>query len=71
MRLVLVTSGLLGLLTQIVGAAEPDRLTQVKKLIAEYDAAAHKLAGLFRDKFRKYENIAKDEVKEAGPRMAA
>ena len=27
MRLVLVTSGLLGLLTQIVGAAEPDRLT--------------------------------------------
>jgi thiol-disulfide isomerase/thioredoxin len=42
MRLVLVTSGLLGLLTQIVGAAEPDRLTQVKKLIAEYDAADKK-----------------------------
>jgi phosphoenolpyruvate carboxykinase (ATP) len=37
----------------------------------EYDATARKLAGLFRDNFRKYENFAKAEVKEAGPRMAA
>jgi phosphoenolpyruvate carboxykinase (ATP) len=37
----------------------------------EYDATARKLAGLFSDNFRKYENFAKVEVKEAGPRMAA
>jgi thiol-disulfide isomerase/thioredoxin len=42
MRFVLVTSGLLALLTQIVGAADPDRLTQVKNLIAEYAAAEKK-----------------------------
>ncbi len=42
MRLVLVTTGLLGFFTQIVTAAEPDRLTQVKKLTVEY-AAANKI----------------------------
>jgi len=45
MRFVLVTSGLFGLLTQTLVAAEPDRLTQVKKLIAEYDAADKKYFG--------------------------
>jgi hypothetical protein len=32
MRFLLVTSGLLGFFAQIVTAAEPDRLTEVKKL---------------------------------------
>jgi phosphoenolpyruvate carboxykinase (ATP) len=38
---------------------------------AEYDATAHRLAGLFRDNFHRYENFAKTQVKDAGPRMAA
>ena len=42
MRLLLVTSGLLGFFAQIVTAAEPDRLTEVKKLTAEYAAANKK-----------------------------
>jgi phosphoenolpyruvate carboxykinase (ATP) len=33
-----------------------------------YDAAAHKLAGLFRQNFRPYEALAPDAVKQAGPR---
>ncbi|HEX7020423.1 MAG TPA: phosphoenolpyruvate carboxykinase (ATP), partial [Gemmatimonadaceae bacterium] len=34
---------------------------------AEYDAQAHKLAGMFRDNFRKYENRVAEAVKKAGP----
>jgi thiol-disulfide isomerase/thioredoxin len=42
MRFLLVTSGLLGFFAQIVTAAEPDRLTEVKKLTVEYAAANKK-----------------------------
>jgi phosphoenolpyruvate carboxykinase (ATP) len=36
---------------------------------AAYDATARKLAGLFRDNFRQYEDRASAEVREAGPRV--
>ena len=36
---------------------------------AAYDAAARKLAGLFRDNFKKYEAGASPEVKNAGPSL--
>jgi phosphoenolpyruvate carboxykinase (ATP) len=35
---------------------------------AAYDAAAKKVAGLFRDNFKKYEAQASAEVRSAGPR---
>ena len=34
-----------------------------------YDATARKLAGLFRDNFRQYEDRVVAEVREAGPRV--
>jgi phosphoenolpyruvate carboxykinase (ATP) len=37
----------------------------------DYDASARNLAALFQDNFRKYESIARAEVKEAGPRPAS
>jgi phosphoenolpyruvate carboxykinase (ATP) len=36
---------------------------------ASYDATARKLAGLFRDNFRKYEGEVVADVKDAGPRV--
>ncbi|HKD67405.1 MAG TPA: phosphoenolpyruvate carboxykinase (ATP) [Candidatus Binataceae bacterium] len=36
----------------------------------DYDYSARNLAALFQDNFRKYESIARAEVKEAGPRPA-
>ncbi len=38
---------------------------------SDYDATARNLAALFQDNFRKYESIARAEVKEAGPRPAS
>ena len=37
----------------------------------DYDYSARNLAALFQDNFRKYESIARAEVKEAGPRSAS
>src|SRR5262249_4621907 len=36
---------------------------------SSYDATARKLAGLFRDNFRQYEDKVSSEVKDAGPRV--
>lgn len=36
---------------------------------AAYDAQARKVAGLFRDNFRKYETHSTDEIRAAGPRL--
>ncbi len=35
---------------------------------AAYDAMAHKLAGMFVEKFKKYESFVSDQVKSAAPK---
>ena len=67
-----VTDELFGLAVPTSCPGVPSEILMPKNTwasAAEYDATARKLAKLFQDNFKAYENRASDQVKAAGPKL--